>query len=191
MAPACGICNSVTAQLCKQCRSTGYCSTHCQKIDWPSHKLLCSQYSHNSERPSSLHRRAILFQDSKKQPKFVGIACKETVEGGHKWEEPQNVDDYMGPERTLIERTSFDHNKLRGRPLEHSIEIHNRNAFSLDGSIPNQSIIAATQGAVPHEWCGPVVVLRKNSHCTTYTGSFGDMDMEDYLHVVDHFRTYC
>lgn len=97
----------------------------------------------------------------------------------------------MGPERTLIERTSFDHNKVRGRPLANSIEIHNRNAFSLDGSIPNQSIIAATQGAVPHEWCGPVVVLRKNGHCTTYAGSFGDMSMEDYLHVVDHFRTYC
>ena len=96
----------------------------------------------------------------------------------------------MGPERTLIERTSFDRNKVRGRSLEDSIEIHNRNAFLLDGSIPNQSIIAATQGAASHEWCGPVLVLRKKGHCTTYAGSFGDMGMEDYLHVVDHFRTY-
>ena len=90
-----------------------------------------------------------------------------------------------------MERTFFDSNKVRGRPLENSIEIHNRDAFGLDGSIPNQSIIAATQGAVPHEWCGPVVALRKNGRSTTYTGSFGDMGMEDYLHVVDHFKTYC
>ena len=186
-----GICNSTKAQLCKQCRSIGYCSTQFQKIDWPSHKLLCSQCNHDNDRPSPLHRRAILFQDSEKQPKFVWIECKETVEGGHKWEEPQNVDDYMGPERTLVERTSFDRNKVRDRPLENSIQVHNRNAFSLDGSIPNQSIIAATQGTSAHDWCGPVVVLRKNGHCSTYAGSFGDMGMEDYVHVVDHFRTYC
>ncbi|MCJ1347913.1 hypothetical protein MMC31_006143, partial [Peltigera leucophlebia] len=130
---------------------------------------------HEIERPSPLHRRAILFQDDNKQPKFVWIECKETKEGRHKWEEPQNVDEYMGPERTLIERTYFDHNKVRGRPLENSIEIHNRHAFSLDGSIPNQSIIAATQGVVSHDWCGPVVVLRKNGRSTAYTGSFGDM----------------
>ena len=37
----------------------------------------------------------------------------------------------MGPERTLIERTSFGHNKIRGRPSENSIEIHNRHALSL------------------------------------------------------------
>ena len=102
-----------------------------------------------------------------------------------------NINDYIGPERTLIERTSFSYNKVRDRPLKNSIEIYNRNAFSLDGSIPNQSIIAATQGADPHRWCGPVVVLRKNGHCITYAGSFGDMGIEDYLHVVDLFRTCC
>lgn len=189
MAPACGVCNSTTAQWCKQCHSITYCSRQCQQSDWPSHKLLCSQYSYHQERPSPLHRRAILFQDSSPQPKFVWIECKETVEEYHTWEEPQNVNDYMGPE-TLIERTSYKYNKVRGRPLVHSIEIHNRNAFSMDGSILNQSIRAVTRGDYLHEWCGPVVVLRKNGNSTAYAGSFGDMGMEDYLHVVDHFKTY-
>ena len=74
--------------------------------------------------------------------------------------------------------------KVRGRSLENSIEIYNRNTFSLDGSI------AATQGAIPHEQCGPVVALRKNGYCTTYAGSFNNMGIEDYLYVVDHFKTY-
>ena len=187
---ACALCSSPNARLCKQCHAISYCSVRCQKSDWPSHKLLCSQYSLDNERPSPEHRRAILFQDGHKEPKFIWIECKELVEGTHKWEEPQNIDDYMGPERTYVERTSFDHNNVRGRPLKNSIEIHNRNAFSMDGSIPNQSIVAATRGKAPHEWCGPVVVLRKNGLCTTFMGSFGDMGMEDYVHVVDHFKIY-
>ena len=191
MAPACGICNSSPSQMCKQCRSIHYCSSRCQKIDWPSHKLLCAQYKNDNERPSPSHRRAILFQDSEKQPKFIWIECQKMEEGGHNWEEPQNVQHHLGPDCGLVERTSFDRNKVRDRPLDHSIEIHNRNAFGLDGSVPTQSIIAATQGTNAHEWCGPVVVLRKIGHCSTYAGSFGDMSMEDYMHVIDHFKVYC
>jgi len=99
------------------------------------------------------------------------------------------VKDYLGP--SFIERTYFHHNKQRGRALKNSIEIHNRSDFSLDGSVLNQSIIAATRGEAMHEWCGPVVALRKNGKCMAYMGEFGDMDMEDYMHVVDHFRVYC
>lgn len=190
MAPTCGVCDSTVAQWCKQCHSIGYCSRECQKSDWPSHKLLCSKYSEDNERPSPLHRRAILFQDSTPQPKFVWIECKESVEGNHKWEEPQNVHEYMGPDRTLIERTCYSYNKLRDRPLVHSLEIHNRNAFSLDGSILNQSITRATQEDILHEWCGPVVVFRKNGNSTAYAGSFGDMGMKDYHNVIDHFKSY-
>lgn len=70
------------------------------------------------------------------------------------------------------------------------MEIFNRDTFAIDGSIPNKSLIAATQGKLTHDWCGPVVVLRKNGHCNTYEGSFGDMGIEDYAHIVDHFKTY-
>ena len=191
MAPTCGMCNSATAQQCKQCHSIAYCSTQFQKNDWPSHKVPCSQYSSANDQPSPLHRRAILFPDSEKQPEFIWIECKETAEGCYRWEEPQNIDDYMGPERTMAERTSFDRNMICGRLVENSIEIWNGDAFSIDGSIPNQSIIAATRGAVAHERCGSVVVLRKNSRRITYAGSFGDRSMEYYVHIVDHFKMYC
>ena len=166
--------------MCKQCRSIHYCSSRCQKIDWQSYKLLCAQHNNDDERRSPSHRRAILSQESEKQLRFIWIECQEMEEGGHKWEEPQSVQHHLSPDCGLVERTSFDRDRVRNCPPEHSIEIHSRNAFGLDGSIPTQSIIAAIQGTNAHEWCDPVVVLRKNGHCSTYSGSFGTMSMEDY-----------
>ena len=190
MAPGCRVCNSIPARLCKRCHSIRYCSPRCQKIDWPSHKLLCPQCDHDDVRPSPLHRRAILFRDSEKEPEFIWIECKEREQLGQKWEAPQKVRDYLGPNLTWMERTSCHHDKIHDRPLENSLEIFNRDTGSIDGSSPNQSIIAATQGDLTHDWRGPVVVLRKNGHCNTYEGSFGDMSMADYVHIVDHFKTY-
>ena len=190
MEPGCRICNSTSARLCKQCHSVRYCSTWCQKIDWPSHKLLCSQCNNDDFRPSPSHRRAILFRDSEKQPGFIWIECIERKAHGQKWEAPQNIREYLGPNLTSVERISCHRNQLHDRPLENSMEIFNRDTFAIDGSIPNKSIIAATQGKVTHDWRGPVVVLRKNGHCNTYEGSFGDMGIEDYVQIVDHFKTY-
>ena len=115
--------------MCKQCRSIHYCSSRCQKIDWQSYKLLCAQHNNDDERRSPSHRRAILSPDSEKQLRFIWIECQEMEEGGHKWEEPQSVQHHLSPDCGLVERTSFDRDRVRNGPPEHSIEIHSRNAL--------------------------------------------------------------
>ncbi|KAH9848072.1 hypothetical protein C2E23DRAFT_740226 [Lenzites betulinus] len=37
----CTICGKRGARRCSQCQSAAYCSTECQKIDWPAHKHTC------------------------------------------------------------------------------------------------------------------------------------------------------
>ncbi|KAI0816920.1 hypothetical protein BC628DRAFT_1334034 [Trametes gibbosa] len=37
----CEVCGKRGARRCAQCQSAAYCSTECQKIDWPTHKHTC------------------------------------------------------------------------------------------------------------------------------------------------------
>lgn len=40
----CVLCHTKGVNLCGGCNGVKYCSTHCQKKDWPLHKTVCKQY---------------------------------------------------------------------------------------------------------------------------------------------------
>lgn len=75
--------------LCGRCGDISYCSTKCQKTDWPFHKLLCSKLSSYQQRPEVDHVRAILFPaertsatDDMQRPRFVWVKKM----GKNQWE---------------------------------------------------------------------------------------------------------
>ena len=40
----CSVCNKLCKpKLCKGCMQVGYCSSACQKRDWPEHKKVCKK----------------------------------------------------------------------------------------------------------------------------------------------------
>ena len=39
--PFCSICGSAVSKLCSGCNDILYCSSNCQRLDWPRHKLHC------------------------------------------------------------------------------------------------------------------------------------------------------
>lgn len=43
--------NSGTFPYCGKCRAANYCCVECQKADWPSHKLICTEISKLSDDP--------------------------------------------------------------------------------------------------------------------------------------------
>lgn len=61
--------------LCGRCESSAYCSKACQKVDWPSHKLLCADVKHFADAacPSELHHRALLFKGDGQKPEFIWL----------------------------------------------------------------------------------------------------------------------
>ncbi|CAM6113755.1 unnamed protein product [Calypogeia fissa] len=87
----CTICDSNGTQFCTQCRTLRYCSKECQRIDWPTHKLLCRSFSDFRTPPGPTFKRAILFPVSEKTPKFIWlkILTKYDEEGDYAYESPQ------------------------------------------------------------------------------------------------------
>lgn len=95
------------------------------------------------------------------------------------------------PDRRLIQ-----HNVLRDRDLDHTLEILYRDTVLVDGSRPNKSVIEVTKGKPPHEWKGPIVALRKEGgainprRLINEQRFYNDITLEDFRHVVDYFQNY-
>jgi hypothetical protein len=71
----CVMCKEDGTKICGNCHEMHYCSSICQKNDWPMHKLLCKTFKNFSaaERPSPYHKRAILLSEDGDAPHFAWI----------------------------------------------------------------------------------------------------------------------
>ncbi|KAF1849176.1 uncharacterized protein K460DRAFT_330886 [Cucurbitaria berberidis CBS 394.84] len=80
------MCNHPSSKICSGCKSIHYCSTACQKHDWPLHKVVCKDYQEFlPTRPDSSHYSAIYFPADEDKPRFVWMR----YEAGHN--HPQEV----------------------------------------------------------------------------------------------------
>ncbi|KAH6643047.1 hypothetical protein C7974DRAFT_302274 [Boeremia exigua] len=71
--PLCAACHALaSSQRCSMCKEVHYCSSKCQMLDWPLHKLLC-RHSTASSRPDPANRRALYLPDDKDKPRFVWL----------------------------------------------------------------------------------------------------------------------
>ncbi len=190
MAPPCTICNSAYTQLCKQCHSSSYCSTKCQKIDWPCHKLLCSHFTTNNERPGTSYKRGILFEPDAKAPAFIWIKCdghREDPDEPEPFFEVPQFEEWIGVGVGCMTPSKFFKNYVRGRESQQPCEMWMRDNFLNDGSSGNQSAIAATKGAMAHDWRGPLIALKyKDAWEGGRNVEYADMDMQDFREAVDY-----
>ena len=195
MTSTCTICDSPNAKNCARCRSTKYCSPECQQSDWPSHSLLCSQYSTHAHRPDPSYKRAILFPPNEANPKLIWVECKTEQDEdfpGLKWESSQvqeHLGGKLGKYDALPEFMPIKRNLLRDRDLSNTLEVICRDTFLLDGSEINKSVVKATHGATGHGWRGPIVALKKKG-LGSDPRHYMDIDMQDYRDVVDYFISY-
>lgn len=87
--------------------------------------------------------------------------------------------------------SKFFKNFVRGRELEQPFEMWMGDNFLNDGSKPNQSAFAATQGAMAHNWRGPLIALKyKDAWEGGRNVVYADMDMRDYRDAVDYLTYY-
>lgn len=82
MAPSkCIVCKTPNGKCCITCKSAKYCSTKCQKLDWPLHKLLCKRFATYGELPS-VSRRSLWFDDKVGTPLLM---CVPISDAGKSW----------------------------------------------------------------------------------------------------------
>lgn len=193
----CTICDSPTAKPCGRCHSARYCSLECQQTDWPSHSLLCSQYTTHTGRPDPSYKRAILFPPNETKPQFLWIECKTEVEdevphAAYEYESSQvqnHLGGKIGQYHAFAERRLIQRNVLRDRNLKNTLEVVWRETFGIDGSQLSKSVVRATRDTAVMSWAGPIIALKMKGPGSNPT-HYIDIDMQDYRDVVDYFIAY-
>ncbi|GKZ40822.1 hypothetical protein AbraIFM66951_006356 [Aspergillus brasiliensis] len=178
------------------------CVMYCQASDFPSHKLLCKKFATQPGRPSPEHKRAIFFPVHKAKPVLVWIPTKRQYdkESGERWTEAL-VHPYLGPDSPITGRLRVEHNEVRGRNLGsgfvawaprkegYCVHLLHRDAYLVDGSLPNQSILASVRASsaasCPHAYHGPMVAIRE-----IHPEDYADIELADFRHLMDYFVTY-
>lgn len=182
---------------CSGCKFIYYCSTACQRIGWPVHKVICKAYSQFiPTRPDLNHHSAIYFGPDESEPRFVWLL----FEPGHNHPKLEHLEQ-LGLTAELIEARSWDElpcNPMLARHIErHYILFSLPEADKLcpccnPDAEPNESLVKVDSELSNH-FRGPVLVL--GSHCesdTTRKPSNPDLGPVDFRHVVDHLRMfYC
>jgi len=95
----CTACNEPNGRHCARCKNAHYCSTACQKADWPTHKLLCPTFSNfkASNRATDEHFRAILFPVDEAKPRFIWLHCKWRNDEDGRYQHPE-AKSFLGPD---------------------------------------------------------------------------------------------
>lgn len=187
------MCNKSDSFLCNRCKSARYCSKSCQQADWPTHKLLCANFStfDPSSRPSNDHIQAILFPVEDKKPKIVWLHCKWNDDDEDERYQFAEFEPFFGPD-TLTGRLLIQYNPVLKRKLSDTICITHRETFLVDGSKANRSIASITALEPErwhHDWRGTIIaygMIGLDYNETTYR----DLSMNDFRHITDFFLSH-
>ncbi|MCJ1387824.1 hypothetical protein MMC18_000667 [Xylographa bjoerkii] len=95
-----------------------------------------------------------------------------------------------GSERDTPELTRLPLvNDSRKRRLRHALTLICRDEFTKDGSVPNKSIINATDRKMKYGWRGPILVVAQ-SISRASDPPYEDVTLHDFRDIIDYFLTY-
>ncbi|RDH33316.1 hypothetical protein BDQ94DRAFT_178817 [Aspergillus welwitschiae] len=181
----CVMCNKTPARRCGCCRSIYYCSKNCQESEFPSHKLLCKK-----------------FATQPGQPILIWIFTKRRYdEDSREWWTDALVHSYLGPGSPNTGRLHVEHNEVRDRNLGsgfasstlrnegYCVTLLHRDAYLIDNSPPNQSILASVRASSttspPHAYNGPMVAMRQ-----IHPEDYADIKPANFRHLMDYLVRY-
>lgn len=159
----------------------------CQKVDYPTHKLLCREYANFdfTSRPSSDHKLCIVFPQDQRTPQLSWVSCSwKSFSDGRNFQSPDTTLPFDGgiPNTDVIE-----FNKALDCKLTENICFTRRTDAFMDGSKPNRSmsVIAAACGATFSDWRGPLLAAGMTG---PLRDRCRDINLIDFRHIVDWLK---
>ncbi|KAJ6256413.1 hypothetical protein Dda_8914 [Drechslerella dactyloides] len=187
----CVICNAYPALLCSTCLSAAYCTTRCQHIDRPLHKLICKSYTLLPPRPSPSHRLAIHLPDDSTCPLPLWINCITKTYDGQEYELPDVSAIFHQDTATAqgLDAKSLRENVPRKYKLDHTIDLQFRDTFLFDGSRQNTCVKTLLDGNYHFDWRGPLVVMSLPG-VVVGPARYQDVTAADFRVIIDYLKCY-
>ncbi|KAK7718676.1 hypothetical protein SLS64_002636 [Diaporthe eres] len=188
---------SENVNRCARCKGAWYCDSNCQQADWPCHKILCAKYAKlNESEPIKNGYRAFLFRADSLEPELLVLPV--TWRGERDFQPIRNLLHHEESKHgQYIESPGFISNmRLRMSYIYRGeiflgIRFACRETFSMDGSLPNKSILASVKAVgkiPPHTWAGNIVVRRQHESGSGLRA--GSVTMADFRHTIDWLAFY-
>jgi len=186
----CAMCTNPSTNNCTGCGAIRYCSTACQKADWPVHKLLCSSFAagfKDTQRPTPVHYRGIFFAEDEEKPRLVWIHIRRGPDG----EFQVNILPVLPNPVGMQARKEVEISVLLKRPLSKVIMASFRMRRRSDGHQESYGQPTKSFGKIDKElgecFKGPMF-LYGIEYIDNKPNKPADLDLEDLRHLVDHFR---
>lgn len=184
VATSCIMCNAWNAYVCRHCNSAHYCSSECQKADWPLHQLLCKELAALRDPPSETDSKIFVFRSKVAEP-IVAYHSDGTDD-----EEWRNVTKESLTQMCFLYRDALRirFNPVRGRPLNlggSGVALLVVRPKGANEMAENQSLKFAARAAevepLYSEWRGAFTVLRELEG-----NRLGHVTMRDFRDVMDY-----
>jgi hypothetical protein len=182
----CVVCFKLTNLSCSKC-GLNFCGKSCQDQEWSKHKHFCDSLPVSIKNSNNESVWAFLFPENSE--KVIQIQVPIIIEY---FEEellslPQ-LNEFIGScgASSYMPRNPYNKDRL----ISDMLLIHYRDTFLIDGSKSNLCIKVLTQGRNPHDWRGPVVVMKAKGTNIYESNDYIDIKVEDFLNIVDYFLWY-
>lgn len=187
----CTVCPQPGQLICTGCHGTRYCSAECQKVDRPTHKLLCSAFDRftTDKRPSPLHVRAILFGEDKKRPEWTWALVREDRTAVALTHLYANLPTDGMTKQTPVTYISYLTSRVPQRWLT-SLALCQKSRGEHASSV-NKSVLNLGPPGHLHTYWGPLLIVAGKLDPVTPADGYGmavrmeDVQMEDVWHVIE------
>lgn len=157
--PRCSLCRKPSARSrCSKCKSVLYCSTSCQKSDWPVHSIFCKLAPLPALESSGDFVQAVLMAEKSEAPILLRVQRELHDDGEDGLYKTLDSLGIGSPGR--VRSDCNPRNPLSDR--QHALVLIFRDTFMTDGSAPNACIAhVLSKASYPAgHWRGPVLVMK-------------------------------
>ena len=181
----CVVCSKKTERSCGKCGSR-LCGKECQIKIWSQHKLFCNALPFPVRSSTEKSVYAFLLPENGEKVVLVNVEIEQKFDEDDQsyWNSPQLkpfISSVCGT--TYMTKNPFNQKRL----MKDMLIIEYNDNFLNDGSKSNKVVQKLTNGKCPHDWRGPIVVMKAKETTIDTSQHYIDIGIKDFPNVVDFF----